>query len=180
MRSSIVTAIGYLAYALEEGELTVAQVDDILRGLVLCLNRESPDVLKAASVAAMSNVIPHCSDQFQDSRYQVRDQVMAAIFEAVLLPNPDVRVKAIECIADVAANFYSALKPYMVHLFTITTNAMQDARDDVVVMAIEFWNQVAEMEADIVEGETVGVENQFYIKLAAPRILPAMFELMTR
>lgn len=157
-------------------------VNQLLTTIVSGMNASQPPELRRAAVGAMVNSLEFTEHNFES---QVeRNAIMQAVCDCTQCPDVNVRIKAFECIATIAAMYYDKLSDYSTALYQLTAGAIKTGEPLVVQNAIEFWSTVAEEEYDITE-EEVNEDGEPLVMLnltagAAPTLIPIFLETLTK
>lgn len=126
-----------------------------------------------AATAALSNSIEHIQQNF-DVEIQ-RNAIMEAICNAAVSTQIEVRKAAFECFVHIEYNYYKYLEKYMEAIYKLTLGVFQNVENEdesVVIMAIEFWSTLCEIESDL-ESE----ESSKYISNIYRTLVPILFAL---
>jgi importin subunit beta-1 len=171
-----------MADDMEPDRLPKATVDQILTTIVSGMQKDLPIEMRRAAVGALLNSLSFTHHNFDvDSE---RNAIMTVICESTQCADVQVRVKAFECISDIATMYYSKLRDYAKALFDITSNAVKNDDPLVGQYAIEFWSSVAEEEFDILDnidsGDSEGAVLLGLVEGAAQSLVPILLETLTK
>ena len=161
---------------MDPGEVEKATVDQILNTIVDGMRADYPPEMTLAAVTAMCNSL-----DFTEANFEVqgeRDAIMNSVCQAAQCPVVAVREKAFECLATIAAFYYSKLPPYVTNLFQLTVNAIKTDVEEVGQQAIEFWSTVCDTETEYADDETCTSFN--VIAQASPSLIPVILETLSK
>jgi importin subunit beta-1 len=149
---SSLEALGYLCDTMDPDlvdGVDKGTVDLILNCIVSGMASSCTNNIRAAAVTAMANSLKFCSKNFEVQAE--RDAIMQAMCDAAQCTDARVRMKAFQCMDEVAENFYEYLPPYVEARFSLTVAAMTTDEEEVGKQAVEFWSTVCAQEQDIAD-----------------------------
>ena len=149
-KTSSLEALGYLCESIEADSMEKSVVDQILNAIVQGMVPERSIDIQRAACQALGNALVFTEKNFAEE--SERNHIMAAIFAASASADAKMKTLSLECLLEVADQYYDLLQPYMQQVFELTTSAMQDSSvPDLARIAYEFWILVSEMESDRIE-----------------------------
>jgi importin subunit beta-1 len=78
-----------------------------------------------------------------------RDYIMSTVCECTQSQDLQTRQVAVESLVRITHMYYPVMTDYMQAIFKITSNCIQNDKNEVVLQAIEIWSSLAELEKDI-------------------------------
>lgn len=178
-------ALGYLCDAMDPelvDGIDKSAVDLILNCIVSGMATSCTDNTRAAAVTAMANSLKFCTKNFEVEAE--RDAIMQSVCDAAQCADTRVRIKAFQCMHEVAENFYEYLPPYVEAMFSLSIAAMSNDDEEVGKQAVEFWSTVCAQEQDIAElleedPEAV-VSRHNIVPQAVGTLMPVVLQLLLR
>lgn len=179
-------ALGYICDDMDPEELEAGEVNQILSTIVDGMRPDRANEIRLAATSALNLALDFADENFK--RQVERDAIMQTIFSATQCTSDwQIRAKAFECCTSVVEQYYDHMAPYISHMFTLTTTAIQQDREEVAMQALEFWCTICDVEMEKIEE----IENQddeqrephVYLKIteqAAPLLVPIVLELLTK
>lgn len=157
-------------------------VDLILNCIVSGMATTCTNDTRAAAVTAMANSLKFCTKNFEVQAE--RDAIMQSVCDAAQCPDARVRMKAFQCMDEVAENFYEYLPPYVEAMFSLSIAAMSNDDEEVGKPAVEFWSTVCAQEQDIIEllseDPQAVVSQHNIIPQAVGTLMPIVLNLLLR
>lgn len=171
---------------LDVPDMPEATTNAFLTAIVDGIQKTKPEAVRLAAAAALKNSLLFTHNNFQ--KKEERDAIMSTVCEATVSSDARVRREAFDCIQTVAYLYYDQLQDYMSALFELTTNAIRQDEEPVAVIALEFWNVLAEAEEEmLVEEADLRDQNlpperqcQRYTFSAVEHVVPLLLEAMTK
>ena len=166
--------LGFTCESIEVGDIPKPIVDQILNTVVSGMAVGQDNKMKLAAIQALINSIDFTQRNF--ALEQERDAIMDAVCVATQCEDVRVREAAYECLANIANEFYSYLRPYMERLFHFTSIAISGDEDSVKKMAMEFWTSIFETEIELDEEDyslEIGAE-------VAAALVPLLLQALTQ
>ena len=180
---SSLEALGYLCDAMDPDlvdGVDKATVDLILNCIVSGMAESCTYNIRAAAVTAMANSLKFCHKNFEVE--EERDAIMQSVCEAAQCNDARVRMKAFQCMDEVAENFYDYLPPYVEAMFGLSIEAMANDEEEVGKQAVEFWSTVCVQELDIAdlleEDPEAVVTRHNIIPQAVSTLMPVILNLL--
>eukprot|EP00471_Norrisiella_sphaerica_P001993 CAMPEP_0184482176 /NCGR_PEP_ID=MMETSP0113_2-20130426/3753_1 /TAXON_ID=91329 /ORGANISM="Norrisiella sphaerica, Strain BC52" /LENGTH=962 /DNA_ID=CAMNT_0026861767 /DNA_START=322 /DNA_END=3211 /DNA_ORIENTATION=+ len=195
-------ALGYVCEEMDEDNAPQKDINQALTAIIASMNGPSPDQVHAA-VNALRSAIHLTRQNFEIA--SERDMIMKMLCQAASSSEVRIRMIGFESLGLIAERFYSKLGPYMEAIYTLSVNSLQNNdQDDVMVLAIEFWSTLAEVEDDILyesahhagsggvrlssvpggrDGTTTSQGTEIcmnYIKAVAPHLVPVLNSCLTK
>lgn len=171
---------------LDVPDMPESTTNAFLTAIVDGIQKTKPDIVQLAAATALKNSLLFTHNNFQ--KKEERDAIMSTVCEATVSPDARVRREAFDCIQMVAYLYYDQLQDYMVALFDLTTKAIKQDEEPVAVIALEFWNVLAENEEEmLLEESDLREQNlpperkcQRYTFSAVEHVVPLLLEAMTK
>lgn len=160
----------------------VAQASGILTAIVQgAQSKETDQNVRLKAMEALGDSLGFIKDNF--TRDGERNCIMVVVCEATQSEYAKLREVSYGTMARIMNSYYQYMELYMKQaLFGVTVKGMQDSDDSVACMAVEFWSTVCEKELEIELASEYGqeVESFHFAKVAAPKVLPILLELLNR
>lgn len=180
---SSLEALGYLCDAMDPDlvdGVDKTTVDMILTCIVGGMSDNCTNDIRAAAVTAMANSLKFCSKNFEVE--EERDTIMQAVCDSAQCNDARVRMKAFQCMDEVAENFYEYLPAYVEAMFSLSIEAMTNDEEEVGKQAVEFWSTVCDQEQEIIElleeNPDAAVTRHDIIPQAAGTLMPVILNLL--
>ena len=182
LKQSTLDALGYICEemaAIKEEVLDQESVNNILTAVVHGMRQEETDnAIRLAATAALCNALEFAEKNFE--KQDERDYIMKMVCEGCLCPDVEVRAKSFECLVAIAADYYEKLPSYITAIYQLCEKAIKEDEENVALQAVEFWNTVAEFEADLqaeaadeVDSQS-GAVNHRFSKAALQSLVPIL------
>lgn len=146
---STLKCLGFICELLDEDVLKVEQTNQILTGIVRCMDASMPNSIRAAATEAMCNSLVFCEKNFEAEAE--RNMIMESICGSMVSEDDDTRLFAYCCLESVAENYYEHIKPYIDTLYPLTVKSIKEDEEDVAMHAVEFWIIIASNETELNE-----------------------------
>eukprot|EP00192_Tetraselmis_astigmatica_P009547 CAMPEP_0117667886 /NCGR_PEP_ID=MMETSP0804-20121206/11224_1 /TAXON_ID=1074897 /ORGANISM="Tetraselmis astigmatica, Strain CCMP880" /LENGTH=890 /DNA_ID=CAMNT_0005475679 /DNA_START=134 /DNA_END=2806 /DNA_ORIENTATION=+ len=185
MKQTTLDALGYVCEemaAIKEEVLDQETVNNILTAVVHGMRQEETDnAIRLSATSALCNALEFAESNFE--KQDERDYIMKMVCEGCLCPEVEVRIKSFECLVAIAADYYEKLPGYITAIYQLSEKAIKEDDEQVALQAVEFWNTVAEYEADLQgeedEGESYAVNHKFS-KHALQSLVPILLEQLVK
>jgi importin subunit beta-1 len=151
LKQTTLDALGYICEemtSIKEEVLNQETVNNILTAVVHGMRQEESDfAVRLAATTALCNALEFAEKNFE--KQDERDFIMKVVCEGCMCPDIEVRVKSFECLVAIAADYYDKLPSYITAIYQLAEKAIKEDEEAVALQAVEFWNTVAEYEADM-------------------------------
>ncbi|EFJ12281.1 hypothetical protein SELMODRAFT_158150 [Selaginella moellendorffii] len=183
LKEATLETLGYVCEAISSEVLAQDQVNSVLTAVVQGMNSsEASSEVRLAATNALYNALDFAQTNFDNT--VERDYIMRVVCEATLSPDSRVRKAAFECLVSIASTYYEKLAPYMKDVFAITSKAVKEDEESVVLQALEFWSSICDIEIELLdEFSTTGdseLSNFHFIRQALPYLVPMLLETLTK
>lgn len=183
---SLIT-LGYLCddlVMLQEEGITIN--DEISNNILtaVCQGMRDGDLTtKLEATRAFYYAVVLAQKNFRNDRE--RSFIMETVIAACKTPGAEVvSIAALECLAQIATEYYDFLGPHMDALGTLTLQTIKDAPEKVAIPAMEFWSTVCDEELylkDLVmDGQAGSRKPLNIIGQALPFLVPLLTETLTK
>lgn len=184
-----VAALKCIGYICENDDDSLQQnANQILNGVTTCMREEeTSEQVKLEAITSLELALAFCDKQFQNK--PDRDHIMTVVCKMSQNTNPEIQVKALQCINEILHLQYALMEEYMKPaLFGISMQAMQNEDEDVALQGVEFWSSICEMEMDLEDemdaaqraGRTATAVPKHYTLGAQAHLVPALLALMEK
>lgn len=179
-KEATLEACGYMCEELDEDALDSSQSNQILTSIVDGIQPTRPESTRKAAVRALNNALVFCRKNFD--RDEERHMIMDVVVKACGAADSETRVNAYQCISRIAGLYYDKLAPYIDHIYTISTQAIQNDEEDVGKMALDFWGTVCEVEFELseIQGQAAQPQCFNFIQQAMGPLVSILLQVMTR
>eukprot|EP00916_Digyalum_oweni_P014840 GHVL01024276.1.p1 GENE.GHVL01024276.1~~GHVL01024276.1.p1 ORF type:complete len:853 (+),score=138.01 GHVL01024276.1:57-2615(+) len=189
-KQSGLTTLGFLAEELaflvtrKNVKLPDEQCKSILQA-VLTGVKEPETTVKLAATKALSHSILLTFENLADGE---RAFIMTSIEAACKDTDTNVQIAGLECLLQIASEYYDHIGPYMNGVSQLTWNAIQNCPESVGIPAMEFWSTICEEELylkelaeDCAEKKEVPPRiSQNFIAQALQLLWPVLQETLTK
>lgn len=169
-QASIIT-LGYICEELNRNHLAKQQSDQILTAIADNLSADMVDLeIKVDALKALSYALKFAGPNFEND--QERQFLVGLLCAAGQSQDIRLRILAFQALCEIALLYYDYIGPNLPEIWSTTFNAITRDEESVAVLAIEFWNSVADIEKD---RETLGqLPSKHFISQAASTLLPLL------
>jgi len=169
-QASIIT-LGYICEELDRTHLAKQQSDQILTAIADNLSADMLDPeIKVDALKALSYALKFAGPNFENDHE--RQYLIGLLCAAGQSQDIRLRVLAFQALCEIALLYYDFIGPNLPEIWSTTFNAMTRDEESVAVLAIEFWNSVADIEKD---RETPGqAPSKHFVSQAASTLLPLL------
>ena len=208
LRQASFEALGYVCEELPNQ--LHGHSNDILNAIASGMAVTQPLDVKLSATHALSNSLEFIKANFENE--SERNMIMQMIFSVVQNPSQqqangavsDAKLKtaALQCLVEIATQYYKHLAPYMTVIFQLTSASIQaniDSRDandgaeEVAQQAVEFWSTVCDQESALAADAEYLRENpqdanpppqtevsQHFVRKAQPHLLPMLLSSLCK
>mmetsp|Transcript_31990 Transcript_31990/g.98725 ORF Transcript_31990/g.98725 Transcript_31990/m.98725 type:complete len:779 (-) Transcript_31990:668-3004(-) len=178
LKTVTLETLGYVCEELQEESVDQLATNQILTAIVDGMRDDRVDTVRVAACRALLNSLAFTRHNFDNEAE--RNMIMQVLCGATKSSNDRLRVIAFESLARVASLYYEKLPQYIETIFALTLTAIQQDKEEVSMMAIEFWSALCEEELEILEEIEDGGEQQRvcarYVHAAATHITPVLLQ----
>ena len=168
-QASIIT-LGYICEELDRSHLAKPQSDQILTAIVDNLSAELIDPeIKLDALKALTHALKFAGPNFENE--QERQYLIRLLCTTGQSSDVRLRVLAFQALCEIALLYYDFIGSNLSDIWTATFNAMTRDEENVAVLAVEFWNSVADIER---AREMTGKPSMHYVSQAANTLLPVL------
>eukprot|EP01138_Halocafeteria_seosinensis_P003749 gb/GECG01003832.1/.p1 GENE.gb/GECG01003832.1/~~gb/GECG01003832.1/.p1 ORF type:complete len:907 (+),score=118.01 gb/GECG01003832.1/:1-2721(+) len=152
-----------LGYICDEADLDMIKEEHtrLIIDVTVSVGMYSEDVsVRRAATQAAYHALFFAGPNFEDQKQ--RDAIMTSLLRNAEDGDQQVRLQAYSCLNLSAKQYYHFMGSYMEKIFHTTIATVKNESDPAVAAsAVEFWISIAEVEADIAEGELEGPSGCF-------------------
>ena len=180
LRQSTLETLGYICEDLEEGALQT-QSNLVLTAIVHGMRiEETNEDVKLSAVSAMLSTLNFISSNMNNENE--RNFIMKVICENTQHSNENIRIRAFQCLYEIAYSYYTVLPSYIQQIFNLTLNAITKDKESVGIQAMEFWITIAEVENGIIDENNNGGNEKIhnFIREALQYLMPIIIESLTK
>jgi len=178
LKTVTLETLGYVCEELQEESVDQLETNQILTAIVDGMRDGHADTVRVAACQALLNSLIFTRHNFNNEIE--RNMIMQVLCGATKSSNDRLRVIAFESLARVASLYYEILPQYIETLFALTLTAIQQDKEEVSMMAIEFWSALCEEELEISEEIKDGGEPHRvcarYVHAAAAHVTPILLQ----
>jgi len=161
--------LGYICEDLKENDIETNERNQIFAAICENLDAEqtNPDV-KLIAISALLNSLQFAKSVFENG--QQREYIFGVILGCCNYDNHNVKIKAFQCLCDIAKKYYDFLQDFIPKIAQATFDAMNQSEEKIGLQAMEFWCSLCDEEIDRLENydehnqPAPGREARFYIK----------------
>ncbi|AOW03955.1 armadillo-type protein [Yarrowia lipolytica] len=178
IKMAALQSIGFICERADRNNAgVVSQASGILTAIVQAAqSKESDQNVRLKAIEALGDSLDFIRDNF--ARDGERNCIMVVVCEATQSDSAKLREVSYGTMSRIMTKYYQFMELYMKQaLFGVTVKGMQDSDDSVACMAVEFWSSVCEIED---KNQRTGEECFGFAKVAAPKVLPILLELLNR
>ncbi len=155
--------------------------DRMLTAIVDGMQESRSDPIRLSAATALRNSLLFTKKNMES--VDERNVIMQNICQATQSKDEKVRAVAYECIVQIAFQYYDKLEEYMMTLFQLTTQTIENDEEMVALNAIEFWSTLCEEEMEIMDENADGITDRVcmnYVKGALPQLGPLLTNILTK
>ena len=185
LRQSSFECLGYICEEEDNAPSLQQHSNMILTAIARGMHAEERSVdIRYAATSALANSLVFVEQNMAQEKE--RTEIMNMVFSAAMSETERVRVAALQCLVTIASTYYQYLEPFMQVIFNLTTNAIQNEKEDVTLQAIEFWSTLSDCEIVFKEEAMDDPQhhdpnlNKHYVTAALPLLVPRLLETLTK
>ncbi|KAK1269639.1 Transportin-1 [Acorus gramineus] len=185
VKQATLETLGYICEEVSPDAIDQDQVNKILTAVVQGMNSsEASNDVRLAATRALDIALGFAQANFSND--MERDYIMRVVCEATLSTDVKIRQAAFECLVSISSTYYEKLSSYIQDIFNITSKAVREDEELVVLQAIEFWSSICDVEIDILDeygGDFTGdsdISCFYFIKQALPALVPMLLETLLK
>ena len=172
-KTSAIRTLGYICEGLPQKLVAKEQSDQILTALASSLEPgETNAEIKTVALTAFRNSLKFISANMADPAE--RNIVLGLLYSCCQDQKIEIRREAMMIICDVLSLYYDCIESNLFELGNLTYTLIRSDQSNVAIMAIEFWNQAADEEAERLRNQQLPCKN--YINTAAASLAPLLLE----
>ena len=176
IKAATLRALGYLLEELGLEAVGQSVVNQILTAIVDGMATGRAQEVRREAGRALEHALDFASENFSDAHVGERNAIMSAICNATQSDDAVTRSGAYACVTRVAELYYDQIGMYMDTLAQLTFAAARGKQEDTAVLAVEFWDVIADEESD--RGDDAS--NKKYIAAALTPLTDLLLELMCK
>jgi importin subunit beta-1 len=170
-KETALMALGYICEQLQEFTLNKEQADEILTVIVAGLSIEEKSVsVTKTSLNALRNSLKFINPNIQKD--VERKIILNVLYKLCQHPSSDIRRESLVVICDIAYLYYDFIENDLIDLGNVTYSTINNDEISVSIIAIEFWNIIADIEVDRMGTNTI----KNYISTAANSLVPILLQ----
>ena len=170
---SAIRTLGYICEGLPQKLVVKEQADQILTALATSLEPgETNSEIKLVALTAFRNSLKFISANMGDA--SERNIILGLLYSCCQDQKIDIRREAMMIICDVLSLYYDCIETNLFELGNLTYTIIKSDQTSVAIMAIEFWNQAADEEAERLRYQQLPCKN--YINTAAASLVPLLLD----
>lgn len=171
--------MGFICEELAADDLQEEEVNQILATIVSGMAPTNPEILRRASVKAMSSSLYFAEANFK--RDNERDAIMQSILQCTQSSDEETRRTAFECMSGIGNQYYDEkLATHLTAIFQYSVNAIQNDTETVAMLALDFWMTLADIELGMLDDPERNQQCQRYVEKAMDHLLPVVLQTLTK
>mmetsp|Transcript_27625 Transcript_27625/g.65566 ORF Transcript_27625/g.65566 Transcript_27625/m.65566 type:complete len:891 (-) Transcript_27625:1094-3766(-) len=185
LKQSTLDALGYVCEEMAnitEDIMDQESVNNVLTAVVQGMRQEEGDnAVRLAATCALCNALEFAETNFE--KQDERDYIMKVVCEGCICSDAEVRTKSFECLVAIAADYYEKLPSYITAIYQLCEKAIKEDTENVALQAVEFWNTVAEYEAELQAEEDEAPSsavNHHFCKQALSALVPLLLTQLVK
>ena len=171
-KETALMTLGYICEELPGSVLNKKDADDILTVIIAGLSIEERNTsIIMTSLISLKNSIKFIKSNVELS--EERKIILNALYGLCLHPSIEIRKESISVIDDIAYFYYDFIETDLMDLGNLTYNIIRTDEIPVALFAIEFWNILADIEAERIANK---IPHKSFIFTAATTLVPILLE----
>lgn len=179
-RKATLEALGFVCEQIEPAVLE-GRSSDILTAVIGGLRKEEGSVaVRVAAAKALTNSVHFISKHFANAAEA--GIIMRAVCEATVASDEGLAVAAFECLNAVVQEYYEHMGPFVGEgVAQMAISVLGSARSDAILLqAIEFWSNLADIEEQYGGGDAeVATDSFYFCQRFKATLLPPLLRLLT-
>ena len=169
---SAIRTLGYICEKIGPEFVTSKESDSILTAVADCLQDSERDFeIKEVALVALRNSLKFFRSNFSND--DERTVLINLLAQCCCSESAPVQVLALRVFCEIAVLFYEFIESNLMDIARVTYSLIKSATEDVGLLAAEFWNLIADIEAELSQRLR---PSKGYIKQAANSLVPLLLE----
>ncbi|CAM0944222.1 unnamed protein product [Alopecurus aequalis] len=170
LKQRTLEALGHVCEAIKV--LEHEEVDGVVNAAVQAMNNAEPSSsVRFAAFQALYGVLGFAKVNF--TNMDERNRIMSAVCESAKSKDPGIQHAAIDCLVEIASNYYMLLQPYMTTILSLTTEGFRGDADPCIMV---FWSAICQ--EVIIHRGSVDTADCRFIKEALSSLIPMLLEYL--
>lgn len=173
-RVSSLMTLGYILEGLKPGQLSKTVSDQVLTALASNILVDVQPEVKLEAIKSLGHALQFAAQNFKNE--SERTQIMKMVLLCCQNENEAVRLAAFQDLCEIALHYYDYIATHLPDLWTVTSTAIKSGGQKVSILAMEFWNIIADIEKERKEHPSPLKSMRNFISTASSALLPLLFE----